>query len=116
SPGHPLHALTSAPAALLPLGSIPLRVNLASAAALAGAAALLAAMLARWSAALGFAAGARHVLAAGVAVAAAFSYSLGFQGVRAEVYALHRLCLLAVVDQATRFGEGPPHARHLFLP
>jgi hypothetical protein len=104
-PGHPLYALSAKLFALLPVGSIPLRVNLASAAALAAAVGLLAALLDRLAGSMGWEGRARAPAAAAVAAAVGLSYGAAFQAVRAEVYALHLLCALAFVHLALRFGE-----------
>ena len=105
-PGHPLYALTAKVFDLLPLGSIPWRMNLASAVALALAAALLAGLFARVAErVVRWESSAREPLAAGVAVAACLSYSAAFQGVRAEVYALHLALMVGVLALLVRFGE-----------
>ena len=96
SPGQPLAVMAGAAPALVPLGDLTLRVNLA--AALAGAAAALAlvalgrAALARAVPAL--AAGPRAVVAAGTALVLAGSWAAWSQSVRAEVYALVTALLL----------------------
>ncbi|HEU5061098.1 MAG TPA: DUF2723 domain-containing protein, partial [Kofleriaceae bacterium] len=88
SPGHPLPVALGAAAALVPVGDLALRVNLASAAASAAAAALWAAggraMLA--SLAPELPERARAALAAAAALVVAASYAAWAQAVRAEVY------------------------------
>lgn len=105
-PGHPLHAVTAKAAALLPLGSIPFRVHLHSAACLAAAAALMTFLLS-WlgRAVFGWRSGARDVFAAGCAVAVCLSYGAAFQAVRAEVYTLHFAAMLTITLGCIRFGE-----------
>lgn len=96
-PGHPVYALTTRAAMYVPLGSVPFRAALASAAALAFAAALLVGVALALGRRVLRARGAAFAwLAVGVVAAACLSYGVAFQGVRAEVYALH-LCLAAVV-------------------
>lgn len=88
SPGHPLPVALGAMSTLVPIGDLALRVNLASAAASAGAAALWAAggrsMLA--SLVPEIPARARAALAAAAALVLAASYAAWAQAVRAEVY------------------------------
>src|SRR6188508_375154 len=88
SPGHPLPVVLGAAGTLVPVGDLAFRVNLASAAASAAAAALWAAggraMLAKLAPELPIRA--RAALAAAAALVLAASYAAWAQAVRAEVY------------------------------
>jgi hypothetical protein len=99
SPGHPLPVFIGAAAALVPIGDLALRVNLAAAAAGAAACMLLAmagrAVAAR--AAPDLPARARAALAASAALVFAASWAAWAQSVRAEVYALATALLVAVL-------------------
>ena len=88
SPGHPLPVALGAAAELVPVGDLALRVNLASAAASAAAAALWAAGGRAMLGALvpELPARARAALAAAAALVLAASYAAWAQAVRAEVY------------------------------
>ena len=116
-PGHPLYALLTKAVTLLPLGSIPFRASLASALALALAAAVLTSLCARVArGVLRWESVARWPLAAGVAVSACLSYAAAFQGVRAEVYALNLFVLLVAAWLLVRFGEDLAHPLEAGLP
>ena len=99
SPGHPLPVFLGSAAALVPLGDLAVRVNLASAAAGAAACMLLAragrTVAAR--AAPELPAGARAALAAAAALVFAASWAAWTQAVRAEVYALAAALLVAAL-------------------
>ena len=117
-PGHPVYALTTKAFMMLPVGSVPFRASLASGAALAAAAALfvgVALLLAR--SVLGARGRAVAWLACGCVVAACLSYGAAFQGVRAEVYALHLALVAAVLRLvvAMVLGAGGVDLRGFFL-
>jgi len=109
-PGHPVVVLLGAAAGMLPLGSFSFRVALASAAALALAAGLLA-LLGRRLLCDAFALAPRVAapVAAAAALAAAWSGPALLQGVRAEVYAANALLTLAALLALA----GPPSPRRL---
>ncbi len=103
-PGHPLASLLSRLVCLLPVGTISFRVTLASALAAAGATTLTAVLCGQVVARLrsgedGDAPrGPAWIVPAAISAAAltvGLSYSLWFQAVRTEVYALNLLMLLA---------------------
>ncbi|HEX4459217.1 MAG TPA: DUF2723 domain-containing protein [Polyangia bacterium] len=108
-PGHPLPSLLGRACALVPLGSIALRVGLAS--ALAGAAA--AAQTARLGALV--ARRARRpaqsdaridgLVGAAAGLAFALSYAAAFQAVRPEVYALSALLVVTAAYELARYDE-----------
>lgn len=106
-PGHPVAVLLGKAAALLvPFGSVEFRVALASALALAGAAAV-AAVLGRALLDHANLPGAAWLSAAAATTAACCGPSL-LQGVRAEVYALNALLTLGAV---AALAHGPLTAR-----
>ena len=94
-PGHPLASLLGRLCCLLPVGSISFRVSLACALQAAGAAALLTLLTRRLLTRLALLGERQHSVCAALA-----GLSLGwFQAVRAEVYALNLLLLVAVVHE-----------------
>lgn len=109
-PGHPLASLLGRLTCLLPIGSLAFRVTVAcaleAALAVAAAAVLSAALLRRlWPSGES-----EHPLLHRLAIAVpaltlALSYSLWFQAVRAEVYALNLATLLAAACLVLRWDE-----------
>lgn len=102
-PGYPLYSLLAQPFAWLPWGSVAWRVNLFSALCGAAAAALLAWVVARatrepWA---GFAAGGLFAFAP-----LPWTYAIG-----AEVFALHSLFVVILIELARRWATGPQ--RHI---
>ena len=101
-PGHPLASLLSRLVCLLPVGSIAFRVTLASALQAAGATALTAVLSSQLLSRLGRA-NPQHrpprwvapLASSAAALCVGLSYALWFQAVRAEVYSLNLLLLLA---------------------
>lgn len=106
-PGHPLPTLLGRAAAFVPLGDLPFRVSLASAAAMALACALLyrivAHTLARATPRLLRAA--RETTAAGASLIFGLSAAAWSQAVRAEVYALEAALLMGALAALFRFEE-----------
>jgi hypothetical protein len=107
-PGHPLALLLGRAASMVPLGSIALRVSLAS--ALVGSlAAVVAAQLAADVARRVRGSRVEDALDRGLGLAAALlwagSYAAAFQAVRPEVYALSSLCVLGCALALVRFDE-----------
>jgi hypothetical protein len=106
-PGHPLPSLLGRACALVPLGSVALRVGLAS--ALAGAAA--AAQTARLGQLVARRAGAQShpeldgLLGAAAGLLFALGYAAAFQAVRPEVYALSTLLVVTAAYELARFDE-----------
>lgn len=98
-PGHPLAALLGRLACYLPFGTIAFRVTMASALAAAAAVGLLALISHELTQrTMGEETGRSTLLPACVAtLTAAFSYAVWFQAVRAEVYTLHLVLVLAAV-------------------
>lgn len=109
SPGHPLVVMLGKIASLLPIGDIPFRVAFASALAGAGAATavfcLARGVLAPIIDGKTRQTASRSVegIALGAALAAAFSWALWFQGVRAEVYALQAVLVVAALACALAY-------------
>jgi hypothetical protein len=99
SPGHPLPVFLGKAAALIPLGDLALRVNLAAAAAGAAACAVLSAAgrVVIQRAAPELSGRARAGLAAAGALVVAASWAMWAQSVRAEVYALAAALLVAAL-------------------
>ena len=96
-PGYPLYSLMGRAVAILPVGSIPLRYNLLSALAAAGAAALVA-----WAVEES---GPLPALAAGLSLA--FAPLLWSQAVITEVYALMALLAALIVGLSLRSKPRP---------
>jgi hypothetical protein len=113
-PGHPLAALVGKLFALLPVGSVALRVGLSQAACGAVAAALLTLIAAELARRVGEALGrGDEVVEALAGAAAGLGFGLGhaaaMQAVRPEVYALHAAIALAAVWMLARFDrDGDP--------
>lgn len=106
-PGHPLPSLLSRLVCLLPVGTLAWRVTLASALQAAGATALTAVLSAQVLRRIPVK-GPGWVAPAAICVAAltvGLSYSVWFQAVRAEVYALNLLLLLAGVCLVLHWDE-----------
>ncbi len=101
-PGHPLYTAMTQPLGLVPLGSIALRMNLASGLFGALACGVLAWTLRTISVHHGMRPGMASIGAAITAMLTATSYAVWFQAVRAEVYTLHLLTAAGVVALATR--------------
>ena len=108
-PGHPLPSLLGRLLCLLPLGTLAFRATLASALAGAMAAALVVVLSLQVSRRLGTMSARPAWLAPAAATLAGltvgFSYALGFQAVRAEVYALNLCLLLAGACLLLRWDE-----------
>lgn len=106
-PGHPLAALAGRLVAYLPVGTIALRVTVACALQAAAACALTAAIAYRLVAAVesgvertaGDPRWPVHAAVLCTALSVGLSYAVWFQAVRAEVYALNLLLILAAVHQ-----------------
>jgi hypothetical protein len=113
-PGHALHGLLARLFCLLPVGTISFRVTLASAAQAAAAAGLMVAVSVRVLHRLHRPVdpGLLALAAVTAGLSLGLSYALWFQAVRAEVYALNLLVLVAGVELVLRWddrGDG----RHL---
>lgn len=116
-PGHPLASLLSRLLCLLPVGTLAFRVTLASALAAAGATSAVALLTAEVLRAV------RRVhplpdwivplAASSASLCVGLSYTLGFQAVRAEVYALN-VCLLATAVWLLVRWDRTGDRRHLF--
>ena len=110
-PGHPLASLLARLVCLLPVGTIAFRVTLASALAAAGATTLTAVLCGQVLGRLQEETprpGPTWLVPAAVSVAAlsvGLSYSLWFQAVRTEVYALNLLLLLAGACAVLRWDD-----------
>jgi len=108
-PGHPLPSLLGRLLCLLPLGTLAFRITLASALAGAGAAALTVVLsmqvLRRLGEKTASPAWLRPAAATIAGLTVGFSYALGFQAVRAEVYALNLCLLLAGASLLLRWDE-----------
>ncbi len=114
APGHPLMSLTARLFCWLPVGTIAFRVTLACAVEAAAATAIVALLALRL---LDTAAGEphrplgaprgglTHLAVTVAALTAGWSYTLLFQAVRAEVYALNALCVLGATFTLARFGQ-----------
>ena len=108
-PGHPLPSLLGRLLCLLPLGTLAFRVTLASALAAAAAAGLVVVISLQVLRRLGEEAarpawlGPTAAALAGLTVG--LSYALGFQAVRAEVYALNLCLLLAGASLLLKWDE-----------
>jgi len=114
-PGHPLPSLLGRACALLPFGTIALRVGLAS--ALAGAAAAaqttrLGALVAR-RARLPAQSDARvdEMIGAAAGLTFGLSYAAAFQAVRPEVYALSALLVVTCAYELLRYDESGDRRR-----
>lgn len=99
SPGHPVPVLIGKLGSLIPVGDLALRVNLMSSAAAAGAVTcvFVAGRTLVGIVAPGFSTRARTWWSAGGALGLAFTWTVWFQGVRAEVYALEGLLMTAAL-------------------
>ena len=110
-PGHPLASLLARMVCLLPVGTIDFRVTLATALAAAAATTLTAVLCGQVLARLqgeGERRGPAWIVPLAVSAAAitvGLSYSLWFQAVRTEVYALNLLLLLAGVCLVLRWDR-----------
>ena len=108
-PGHPLPSLLGRLLCLLPLGTLAFRITLASALAAAAAAALTVILsmqvLRRLGESTATPAWLRPAAATIAGLTVGFSYALGFQAVRAEVYALNLCLLLAGACLLLRWDE-----------
>lgn len=108
-PGHPLMALLGRAFAFLPLGPLPLRVALASAACAAVALGFLYRALEHTLVATGAdAPGLRIPLALGGTWLVAGTFGLWFQAVRPEVYALQAALVLAALERVLAFEARLP--------
>jgi hypothetical protein len=111
-PGHPLYTESAWPFALVPFGSVALRVHLASALATAASCGVLAWLARRLALWVGATPGTALGVAGLGAGLAASGYALWFQAVRAEVYALHLLTVALasalVVEMELRAQEQRP--------
>ncbi len=100
-PGHPLNSLIGHLACYIPVGTLSFRVTLASALEAAGVTTLVALIchqvLLRFPPATTVVRWVRPFSVAVAALSVGFSYALGFQAVRAEVYALNLLLLAGAV-------------------
>ncbi len=99
-PGHPVHAVTTHAAQLVPLGDAAFRANLASAFALAAALALFFRLLRR------LAPGAPAVGVAAAALLPVVMPVVWLQGARAEVYALQLVFSVIAADLCRRAAAG----------
>ena len=99
SPGHPVPVLIGKLLSLLPLGDTALRVNLASSLAAAGAvtAFFVAARALLERLAPSLPKRAHAPIAAGLALGLGFTWTVWFQGVRAEVYALEGMLMMSAL-------------------
>ncbi|MEL6181923.1 MAG: DUF2723 domain-containing protein, partial [Myxococcota bacterium] len=118
-PGHPWYTAATNPFGLFPWGSIALRMNLASGFFTAVACATLATVARRQLERLGLTAPRAAVASLCGALLAGSSYALWFQGVRAEVYALHLatvtlLVALTIEMDAQARDRGRADARLLY--
>lgn len=111
SPGHPLPVLLGKLGALLPVGDVTMRINLMSALAAAGAAVAVQRAGARVARIVAPTLGERtHELgAAALALGFALSWSVWFQGERAEVYALAGFFLAAFMAEMIAIMTAKPH-------
>lgn len=114
-PGHPLPSLIGRACALMPFGSVALRVGLAS--ALAGAAAAaqttrLGALVAR-RARLPAQCDSRidGIIGAAAGLTFGLSYAAAFQAVRPEVYALSALLVVTTAYEVARYDEAGDRRR-----
>jgi hypothetical protein len=99
-PGHPLASLFARLCCLLPVGTISFRVTLACALQSAAAAALLTLLTRRLLAQLALLGERQRSACAALAgLSLGFSFAVWFQAVRAEVYALNILLLVAVAHE-----------------
>ena len=119
-PGHPWYTAATNPFGLIPWGSIALRMNLASGFFTALSCATLAVVARRHLTRLGL--DPRRAAVGGLlgALLAGTSYALWFQGVRAEVYALHLFTATLLVGAALELDAqardgGDGDARLLYL-
>ncbi len=107
APGHPVALLVGRAAALLPFGDVAFRVNLASAAAAAGAAMIVACVarnvMRRVAPALP--AGLHALLGVGAGLGFALCRAMWDQATRAEVYALEALLTVGVLACALAYDE-----------
>lgn len=99
-PGHPVHAVLTRAAQLLPLGDGTFRANLTSALCVAAALAWLYRLLRRTAPAAGV------VPTAAAALLPAVMPAIWLQAARAEVYALQLLITMALVDACQRVARG----------
>ena len=109
-PGHPLPSLLGRACALLPLGSIALRVGLASALARRGGGGADGAARRRWWRGARGCRRNRDARIDGLVGAAAgltfgLSYAAAFQAVRPEVYALSALLVVTAAYELARYDE-----------
>jgi hypothetical protein len=108
-PSHPPAVLIAKAWQLIPFGDVAVRCNLASALAVAAAAAFLTAagetVVGR--AAPSLAPRTRALLAAAVALAVAFSFAAWHQAVRAEVYGVLAACSIGALALLLRDRSGP---------
>jgi hypothetical protein len=113
-PGHPLASLLARLCCLLPVGTISFRVTLACALQAAAAAALLTLLTRRLLAQLALLGEKQRSACAALAgLSLGFSYALWFQAVRAEVYALNLLLLVAVVHELVAWEQESDRRRLL---
>lgn len=107
-PGHPLYTALAYLFSLLPIGSLAFRVNLFSALTAVGALSLFASLGQQLLRELAPSMGARSRLVLVVASALPLigAQALWFQAVRAEVYALHLLVVVAALHLALNFLRG----------
>ncbi len=107
SPGHPLPALIGRLLGLIPIGDLAFRVNIASGLCAAGAAALLYGCLRETIiiAAPRASGASRRAIAAALSLAAAFSWALWSNAVRAEVYALQSLLTTGALYALIRYHQ-----------
>ncbi|HTE54523.1 MAG TPA: DUF2723 domain-containing protein [Kofleriaceae bacterium] len=107
SPGHPLPVFLGAAAALVPIGDLALRVNLAAAAAGAAACAVVGAAAREVAARVApeLPAAARAALGAAAALVLAASWAAWSQSVRAEVYALAAALSVAALAAAVAWDR-----------
>ena len=113
-PGHPLASLLGRLACLVPVGTLSFRVSLAGAVEAAAAAALLTLLTHRLLAPqtlLGPVQ--RSACAAVTGLTLGLSYSVWFQAVRAEVYALNLLLLVAIVHELLAWEQDTDRRRLL---
>ncbi|MCB9540640.1 MAG: DUF2723 domain-containing protein [Myxococcales bacterium] len=99
-PGHPVHAVVTRAAQLLPLGDGAFRANLTSALCVAAALAGLYRLLRRVAPAAG------RLPTAGAALLPAVMPAVWLQAARAEVYALQLLFTVALIEGCRRVARG----------